>query len=126
MTSGSDEYNKSTNPSSLNSSFDQLHQIRKPESQYANDMNFAPVQAPKPYAQYTIQNGNVNAQYPQQMHQVPTGPPPPPKHFAPNNPKQPIKLNGSSSGAPSDLADLSPSKSTKRQSWLKRKLSRKE
>ena len=65
MTSGSDEAGKSTNPSSLNSSYDHLHQMqmRKQEShpyesQYNNDISFAPVSPSQAYANYNTVNGN--------------------------------------------------------------------
>ena len=71
MTSGSDENSKSTNPSSLNSSYDHLHQMqmRKQENhayenQYSNDISFAPVSPQQPYANYNAPavNGNAHQQ----------------------------------------------------------------
>jgi hypothetical protein len=116
MTSGSEEYNKSTNPSSQNSSFDQLQQIRNKQqdhsqdNSYANEINFGqqPVQEPlQPYAM-------DNNRYGQGM-----GPQLPPKGFVPapaNNPRQPIKLGNS--------GEITPPASPKRQSWIKRRFSK--
>jgi hypothetical protein len=67
MTSGSDENTngKSTNPSSLNSSFDHLHQMQMRQKQqeydqYNNDINFAPVSAPhQQLHQHFNQNQNA-------------------------------------------------------------------
>ena len=141
MTSGSDENSKSTNPSSLNSSYDQLHQLHKPmnhsypqqQNQYVGDMPFAPVSPQKPYDAYG-RNGNYGM--PNGQHQyggpVRDGPAPPPKmngdmgyNTAPNNPRKPIKLDtGATAGAPPALTKTD-SNSGKRQSWLKRKFSKK-
>ena len=136
MTSGSDENGKSTNPSSLNSSFDHLHQMRKPEpppheNQYSNDINFAPVSPQQLYSQYGMVNGNAhhaNGNTHVRDYDPYTGssgsngnysaPRPPAKdlHSAPvNNPRQPIKLNAPGS---------QPAAQPKRQSWLKRTFSR--
>jgi hypothetical protein len=151
MTSGSDENSKSTNPSSLNSSYDHLHQMhmRKPDfyqqreqqgqypqngNQYGEDMQFAPVQQVKGYDQYGRQapsqqqsgygyggpvgGGGGNA-----------GPAPPPKmqEYIPNNPRQPIKLDtGTGPGAPVSLSKTNSNQGGKRQSWLKRKFSKKD
>ena len=136
MTSGSDETpSKSTNPSSQNSSFDRLHQLRKPEeglSEY--DMAFAPMNAPQPtgfmynpndsQAQRSDYGGpQVGYGYPQQMSRGPALPPT--QANMPNNPRIPIRLN-SGSGAPPPEGDygLKQSPSTKRQSWIKRRFSR--
>lgn len=88
MTSGSEgENNKSTNPSSLNSSFDHLYQMRNKQEDHANEnMNidigtFSPVTPPKPFNPYynrvtsmALQNGNGNT------------PSPKPLPYNPNNP----------------------------------------
>lgn len=129
MTSGSDENSKSTNPSSLNSSYDQLHQVRKPadnyyqqqqqpqKNQYADEMDFAPVGQPKAYDQYG------RSEYGQQYGGPVRGPPaPPPKA---NNPRVPIKLDGGSS-MPTATLSKTNSGEGKRQSWIKRKFSKKE
>lgn len=153
MTSGSDENGKSTNPSSLNSSYDQLHMAqahaRKQDAyaqqayhgQYDNDVNHAPVSPVSPHMAASNSfgsgsmngggspgyygNGNTNGggYYPQQSH-----PAPPPKDYQASGARQPIKLNGPPS-APSTGAANGLSKkadSGKRQSWLSRKFSKKE
>lgn len=121
MTSGSDEYGKSTNPSSQNSSFDRLHQMqmRKPDeynNHYDND------------AQYAQHHGSgMRGAYPgghdNDFNQPPARAGPP---AAPNNPKQPIKLNGANSGPPPTQADFQRAMPEKRQSWIKRKFSKRE
>jgi hypothetical protein len=148
MTSGSDENGKSTNPSSLNSSYDQLHMqhphMRKQDnysqpqrhpsySQYDNEMNFAPV---SPVSQHMPQYGHgngyegdygngSNGHYQQQ-------PPPPPKDYYGNGGggRMPISLNGPpsapSSGAAGVPNALRKGDGNKRQSWLSRKFSRRE
>jgi hypothetical protein len=120
MTSGSEEYGKSTNPSSQNSSFDRLHQLRtKPdeyvqENPYAKEIQFDQVSPALPFAPY----GRGDMGYGQQM------PPPaiPPKDFGPtgaNNPRQPIKLNPST-----NMGVITPPASPKKQSWIKRRFSK--
>ncbi|EXJ87061.1 hypothetical protein A1O3_04019 [Capronia epimyces CBS 606.96] len=125
MTSGSDEYSKSTNPSSQNSSFDQLHQLRKPEeymadNPYANDIRFNGVSPHKPLSPYGMGNGHPGQD---------TASPPPmqPIEYAPNNPRQPIKLNGSPSD-PNSSAPAPPTMTTtsKKHSWIKRRFSRRD
>lgn len=126
MTSGSDENGKSTNPSSQNSSFDQLHQLRKPEDQSYDGQNgyngnFSPVSPPRQYGPPYggPQNGNYAIQQ--------RGPaPPPPKEYVPNNPRVPIKLNSGSGGAQEFENELKKTPSPKRQSWFKRKFSRRD
>lgn len=117
MTSGSEEYGKSTNPSSQNSSFDQLHQLRKPEefspdNPYANELKFShPAAMNKAFTPYNMNDGMYG------QDTVPV------KSFAPNNPRQPIKLDtGTSDNTFS--AGSSPSPPQKRQSWIKRRFSR--
>ena len=142
MTSGSEETNnKSTNPSSQNSSFDHLQQVRKPEefnSEY--NSHFAPVQAPQPTGFMYNANGVVQPQagpnygsspptngfnYPQRQQQQPGSMGPP--TFSPNNPRVPIKLNGGASGSNDyGFAELEQSPSKKRGSWLKRAFSKKD
>ena len=143
MTSGSDENGKSTNPSSLNSSYDHLHQMqmRKQENlththdQYNNDTSFAPV-SPQQMNNYSNFNGNAHQQNGNthvrdyDPYSGPSGsgsngnygvPRPPPKEYvAPpvNNPQQMIKFSGSSGPG-------SPPTEPKRKSWLKRTFSRK-
>jgi len=121
MTSGSDENGKSTNPSSQNSSFDQLH-LRKPEepvydNPYVNELNFSPISPQKPYLPYAAPSDNHG----QDNFQGPP-PPAPAREYVPNNPRQPIKLNGSASGPPPSEADLN--KAEKKPSWIKRRFSR--
>jgi hypothetical protein len=117
MTSGSEEYGKSTNPSSQNSSFDQLHQLRKPEdfspdNPYANELKFSHHAAMNTgFTPYNMNDGMYGHDT------VPV------KNFAPNNPRQPIKLDS----GPSDntfSAGGSPTPAQKRQSWIKRRFSR--
>ena len=140
MTSGSDENSKSTNPSSLNSSFDQLHQLRKPEAfayqqqqqqqqqpnWYADEMSFAPVSPQRPYDQYG-RNGSYGTQNGQHYGgPVQSAPAPPPKEtYRPNNPRQPIKLDSGANTTMPPTLTKTESNGGKRQSWLKRKLSRK-
>ncbi|KAJ9641151.1 hypothetical protein H2204_002829 [Knufia peltigerae] len=120
MTSGSEEYGKSTNPSSQNSSFDQLHQLSRPkldgndrnyspENPYANELKFSqPAVTNKPFAPYNMNDG-MYAQ-----NSVPV-------NMAPNNPRQPIKLGGSGDGM-----DSPPESPQKKQSWIKRRFSRRD
>lgn len=123
MTSGSEDYGKSTNPSSQNSSFDQLHQLRKPEeypqeSPYANDIRFNQVYQDKPFSSYGGTDGNYSHEV-SSPHQIsPNDYVPPPV----NNPRQPIQLNGS----PNDPSDSNTGSPPKRQSWIKRRFSRRE
>ncbi|EXJ88257.1 hypothetical protein A1O1_05187 [Capronia coronata CBS 617.96] len=128
MTSGSDEYSKSTNPSSQNSSFDQLHQLRKPEdypseNAYANEMRFNGAIPPKPFSPYGMHNA-VNGQ------EIASPPSMQPQQFPPNNPRQPIKLNGSPSDPPfngtSSSGPTTPPATPKKQSWIKRRFSRRD
>ncbi|KIW83476.1 hypothetical protein AYO21_04796 [Fonsecaea monophora] len=123
MTSGSEEYGKSTNPSSQNSSFDQLHQLRTkpedftPENPYANEIKFNQVSPTKPLTSY----GFGEDHYGQEM----APPAVPSKGFAlpaPNNPRQPIPLNSS----PTDMTSPTNATSTKKQSWIKRRFSRRD
>lgn len=158
MTSGSDENGKSTNPSSLNSSYDQLHMqhphARKQDNyshqyptQYENEVNFAPVSPVSPQlpASNSFSDGNMNggaspgyygngtqtgggfySQHNQQQYQQPM---PPPKDFQGSAARQPIRLNGppaASSSAANDSGAPRKGDSTKRQSWLSRKFSRRE
>ena len=142
MTSGSEETNnKSTNPSSQNSSFDHIQQVHKPQvfnSEY--NSHFAPVSAPQQTGFMNNPNGHqVQAgpsydtspptngfNYPPRQQQQPgsMGPPVAP----PNNPRVPIKLNSGTSGAADDygFAELEKSTSGKRKSWLKRAFSKRE
>lgn len=119
MTSGSEEYGKSTNPSSQNSSFDQLHQLRKPddfgpENPYANEIKFHNVSPTKPFSP-AAHDGHFGQELPSPP-QIPTQGYPPP-----NNPRQPIKLGGSPSESVSHPVDPN---SAKKQSWIKRRFSR--
>lgn len=135
MTSGSEDYGKSTNPSSQNSSFDRLHQMhgRKPD-EYGHYDEIQPVQPPNGYGQYPQyggyqnqnpnMNGYANGQINGQMNgQMQRGGPMPP---AANNPRIPIKLTTSNSGPPPTMADLNKELPAKRQSWFKRKISRRD
>ncbi|EHY54250.1 hypothetical protein HRR83_008173 [Exophiala dermatitidis] len=128
MTSGSDDYSKSTNPSSQNSSFDQLHQLRKPEeypsdNPYANELRLGQLSGNKQFSPYEMNNGYIGQGAPSQgaMQR---------QEYLPNNPRQPIKLNGSSSDPPfnSNNAKGSSNASTtpKKKSWIKRRFSRQE
>ena len=121
MTSGSEDYGKSTNPSSQNSSFDQLHQVRKPEdysqgNPYSNDITFNQVSPTKPFSPYALNDSSDGQDF--------APPPIPAKQFAANNPRVPIKLNSS----PTDQYVQSPEPTTspKKQSWIKRRFSRRE
>jgi len=122
MTSGSEEYGKSTNPSSENSSFDQLHQLRtKPEdfsaeNPYAKEIQFNQT---SPTQLFTPQNLSGDGRYYNPDMQPPMIPS---KEFTPppaNNPNHPIKLNSTMA-----TAEITPPASPKRQSWIKRKFSK--
>lgn len=129
MTSGSEENSKSTNPSSQNSSFDQLHMLRKPgieEASYdgqngynGNFSSVSPARGTGPYGGSPGQNGNHG--YPQLQK---GGPVPPPKTAPTNNPRIPIKLGGNSATQEEFEADFKRSASTKRKSWFSRKFSK--
>lgn len=132
MTSGSDENSKSTNPSSQNSSFDQLHMLRKPgmgeehgqyDGQNGYNGNFSSVSPARGYGPYggAPQNYGNYGHQPQQQ----GGPMPPPKPAAPNNPRVPIKLGGSPGTQEDFEADFKRSAS-KRKSWFSRKFSKSE
>ncbi|ETN37325.1 uncharacterized protein HMPREF1541_08316 [Cyphellophora europaea CBS 101466] len=155
MTSGSDENGKSTNPSSLNSSYDQLHMmhphLRKQDnysqqyqSQYDNEMSFAPVSPVSPQLPQSssFSNGNMTdsagpgyygnghqngGNYSSHQQQQPM---PPPKDSQAGFARRPINLNSPpaapSSGANGGSGSPNKGDSTKRQSWLSRKFSRKE
>lgn len=120
ITSGSDEYGKSTNPSSQNSSFDQLHQLRKhddftPENPYANDIKFNQYTPTKPFSDGIMQGspygpGAVQAPLP-----INNG-------YPVQNNRQPMKLNSPNGD---DFGDR-PTPPPKRQSWIKRRFSRRE
>ena len=121
MTSGSEEYNKSTNPSSQNSSFDQLHQLRTkpeeytiPENPYAKEIQFNQISPTVPLSPYGMQDLGYGQQMPPSAL--------PPKEFthpAVNNPRQPIKLDGIT-----NISEITPPASPKKQSWLKRRFSK--
>ncbi|OAP63605.1 hypothetical protein AYL99_02832 [Fonsecaea erecta] len=123
MTSGSEEYGKSTNPSSQNSSFDQLHQLRSkpedlaPENPYANEIKFNQVNPTKPLTPYAFGDGPYGHEA--SLPAVPT------KGFAlpaANNPRQPISLNTS----PTSMTSPGNTTPPKKQSWIKRRFSRRE
>jgi hypothetical protein len=128
MTSGSEENSKSTNPSSQNSSYDQLHMLRKPgmeetgyDGQNGYNGNFSsvsPARGNGPYGGAPGQNGNYGYSQPQ------GGPVPPPKPAPPNNPRLPIKLGGSPVTQEEFEADFKRVASTKRKSWFSRKFSK--
>lgn len=129
MTSGSDEMSKSTDPSSQNSSFDQLHQMgqRKQDGE----------QGANPYRQ---QNGYMRNMYPPSAfpngHNTrpsgptddygiefqPAAPPPPPKYFFPSvTESTPQSTNGNRlQKTNSYIKQEAP----KRQSWIKRTFSK--
>ncbi|EXJ56671.1 hypothetical protein A1O7_07015 [Cladophialophora yegresii CBS 114405] len=120
MTSGSEEYGKSTNPSSQNSSFDQLHQLRnKPEdfpqeNPYAKEIQFNQTPLPQPFSPYGVRDGSHDQQF--------QGPAAPSHQYTPpaaNDPRHPIKLNGVS-----NAGEITPPQSPKRQSWIKRRFSK--
>lgn len=121
--SGSDEMSKSTNPSSQNSSFDQLHQIGRKPDEYHNP--------------YRANGGTTRGQYPpnamlnntnnQQWNGRPVDdygiefsnrPVPPPKSGFMNGAREVAPVNGEQDST----IDGRP---VKRQSWLKRTFSRK-
>jgi hypothetical protein len=131
MTSGSDENSKSTNPSSQNSSFDQLHMLKKPgmeeagyDGQNGYNGNFSSVSPARgfgPYGGPPAQGGNYG--YPQPQ---PGGPMLLPKVAPTNNPRVPIKLGGSPVTQEEFEADFKRSASNKRKSWFSRKFSKGE
>jgi len=135
MTSGSDEMSKSTNPSSQNSSFDQLHQMGppKPQGEYPAGpyrQNGGPMRN-----QYPKQNGYGNG-YNNGYGQRPSGPVDDYgmeiQQPSPVSPQR--QTNGGNSGVAPMKMSLQRTNSNsqtkrvqeepKRQSWLKRKLSR--
>ena len=127
MNSGSEDYNKSTNPSSQNSSFDRIQQLRNkqddvPSSEY--NSHFAPVAVPQHtgfmYNENTQENqgGPVRAnggydyyqqvqqqqqqrqrQQQQMQQQQQAGAMGPPAVSRPNNPNKPIQLNSNGGSA---------------------------
>jgi len=144
MTNGSDEMSKSTNPSSQNSSFDQLHQMGPPKpqaeySQYPHNpyrQNGGPMR--NPYPPTAMPNGYANG-YTNGHGQRPTGPTddyglefqpsaplPPPKQFD--------QFNGAADGVAPLRMTLQKTNSNsqtrrveeepKRQSWIKRRFSK--
>jgi hypothetical protein len=120
-TSGSEEYGKSTNPSSQNSSYDQLHQLRKPddfghENPYANELRMGQPGPAKPFSPYNTHEGP----YTQEPAPVAV------QNYVPNNPRQPIKLNGSPSDDSFNEASSPTSPSEKKKSWIKRRFSRRD
>lgn len=123
MTSGSDEHSKSTNPSSQNSSFDHLQMAMRKPDEYARNFSYdqengqPPMQngmRMPPNPAQIMRNGNWPNR-PQPDYNAP--PPPPPK-------QQPIRLSQMNSPPPVNTP-IKRQDSTKRQSWLKRKFSRK-
>ncbi|OAL25090.1 hypothetical protein AYO22_04967 [Fonsecaea multimorphosa] len=123
MTSGSEEYGKSTNPSSQNSSFDQLHQLRikpedfSPENPYATEIKFNQAPPPKPLTSYVMSDGPYG--------QDASSPAGPTNGFTPpaaNNPQRPIPLNSS----PTEMTSPTNTTSPKKQSWIKRRFSRRD
>jgi len=120
MTSGSEDYNKSTNPSSQNSSYDQLHQLRTktqqeypPENPYANEIQFNQVSPTEPFSPQNLNDASQEMAPPNVRHPGYTPP-------VVNNPRQPIKLDtGVTAG------EITPP-SSPRKSWIKRRFSRKE
>lgn len=119
-TSGSDDNSKSTNPSSQNSSNDQLHHLRKPEdyssyNAYNNDMRFnhaslgqphqVPYSSGNPYGPDAVQSPS---QYVDQYGAAST--------------RTPIPLNSPGTTPSADP----PAPPAKRQSWIKRRFSRRE
>lgn len=128
--SGSEEMSKSTNPSSQNSSFDQLHQMgRKPDDHYyPQRMNGGPVRS-----QYPPNAMMNNMHYPQSQ-----GPPPPSQKYQQqwdgrrvdeygmeisDRPAPPPKH--SFMGGVRETTPSNGEKGDKRQSWLKRTFSKK-
>lgn len=135
--SGSEEMSKSTNPSSQNSSFDQLHQMgRKPEEyQYPQRMNGGPVRGHYP------PNAMMNNMHHQQYQ---TPPPAPPQKYQQQQQQQqqwngrrvdeygmeisdrPVPPPKSSfMGGVREMVPNYGEKGEKRQSWLKRTFSKK-
>jgi hypothetical protein len=137
-TSGSEDYGKSTNPSSQNSSFDRLNQLRKPE-EYQQEIlseygaHFAPINTPQPLAPWNNNEQNQIGTFGHQnersnqngsfSHAQRRNPIQPPKVGGPSNPRVPTKLSSGTGGAPE--ADYGQkSGPTKRSSWLKRAFSK--
>lgn len=131
MTSGSDEMSKSTNPSSLNSSFDQLHQmsIRKPDMGYENNpyrQTTGPMR--NPYPPSAMPNGFNNQpsrptdDYGIEFSAAP--PPPPPKMFDPTFRQMPPPVATATNGRLTKTASITQREQPKRQSWIKRTFSK--
>ncbi|RMZ90786.1 hypothetical protein DV736_g1995, partial [Chaetothyriales sp. CBS 134916] len=149
MTNGSDaENSKSTNPSSLNSSYDQIYQLRKPDAYghpqqrqqehtqnhpYANDMQSNPMPALAARNHDNYRSGRAGPNGHQQHNTgyggayggpVQPGPAPPPKEHGANNLRQPIKLDSSRPSTSMPSTTSNGPDGGKRQSWLKRTFSR--
>jgi hypothetical protein len=139
MTSGSEENAKTTNPSSVNSSFDHIQPYRKPgENGYegsqmtsygsnATSSTITPYERP-PFLQNEIWNGNalmLNFNASPNGMQNGNGPISPPPA---NNPLVPIKLNNSSPTTERDAAETAalPAPKEKRKSWIRRRFSKRE
>jgi hypothetical protein len=140
MTSGSEENAKTTNPSSVNSSFDHIQPYRKPGensyegsqvTSYGSNTTSSTI---TPYARPPfLQNWNedalmLNFDAPpngyagMQNGNGPISPPPA------NNPQVPIKLNNSPPKTEQVAAETAalPAPKEKRKSWLKRRFSKRE
>ncbi|KAJ9656920.1 hypothetical protein H2198_004673 [Neophaeococcomyces mojaviensis] len=127
MTSGSDEMSKSTNPSSQNSSFDQLHQaaMRKPD-EYGPNPYRQNGGMRNPYPPSVMNNSRMNGhtngytmdEYGIEFSDTPIPPP-----------KQPIRFPSNNDAPPAVGGKLakttSNQKPEKRQSWIKRTFSKK-
>lgn len=135
MTSGSDEMSKSTNPSSQNSSFDQLHQMGppKPQGEYPPSpyrQNGGPMR--NPYPPSAMPNGYGNgynngygrrASGPMDDYGMEPSPVSPQRQFnGSTNGVAPMKMSLQRTNSNSQTQRVQ--EEPKRQSWLKRKLSR--
>ncbi|RVX74368.1 hypothetical protein B0A52_01493 [Exophiala mesophila] len=116
-TSGSDDNSKSTNPSSQNSSNDQLHHLRKPDEYnfFNNDTRFnqpsfgqsqhVPYSSGNPYGPDAVQSPSMYGD----------------QYGSPST-RTPIPLN-----SPGTIqSDAPPPPPAKRQSWIKRRFSKRE
>ncbi|RMZ76140.1 hypothetical protein DV738_g5119, partial [Chaetothyriales sp. CBS 135597] len=146
MTNGSDAENgKSTNPSSLNSSYDQIYQLRKPDNYgsqprqheqlknhpYANDQSFGGWNHDNYRGGRSGPNGHhqQNPSYGGGAYGGPVqpGPAPPPKESSVtiSSPRQPIKLDGGATNSSMPPTAPIAAPEGKKGGWLKRTFSRK-
>lgn len=137
MTSGSDEMSKSTNPSSQNSSFDQLHQMgrQKPDSGYYENNPYRQTNGARPMRNPYPPSAMPNGFNPRQVDDLTDdygmsfsnseAPPPPAKNYAgPMSPSINLNGNGGPGGRLQKTTSMTAREQPKRQSWIKRTFSK--